>query len=126
MKIKLVTVFAILMIGMSQTNYIYASPSSESFLQFDKTTMIKKKLSDAEKQISIDYYIAAEKTIKSLLNIDPNNTRAKQLLSDCEKGILKQKEEEKNAFFQACDQNSIIALKNFIDKYPNSEYISKA
>ncbi len=123
---KLVTVFAILTIGMSQTNDIYASQKSESFQQFDKTTIIKKKLSDAEKQISNGNYIAAEKILNSLLNIDSNNSRAKQLLGECKKGILKQKENERNAFSKACNQNNINALKDFIAKYPSSEYTSKA
>ena len=123
---KLVTVLALLLIGMSQTIGVYASPSNVSFQQFDKTTIIKKKLSDAEKQISNGNYIAAEKVLNSLLNIDSNNSKAKQLLGECEKGILKQKENERIAFLKACNQNNINALKDFISKYSSSEYTSKA
>ena len=123
---KLVTSLALLLIGMTQTIDVYASPSNVSFQQFDKTTIIKKKLSDAEKQISNGNYIAAEKVLNSLLNIDSNNSKAKQLLEECEKGILKQKENERNAFLRACNSNNIYTLKDFISKYPSSEYTSKA
>lgn len=45
------------------------SASTLSMQQFDKSTMIKKKLANAQKSISNEDYIAAQNTLNSLLTI---------------------------------------------------------
>ena len=102
------------------------SASTLSMQQFDKSTMIKKKLADAQKFISNEDYIAAQNTLNSLLKLDPNNAKAKELLEECESGIKKQKQRVHQAYLDACKAGTISALQNFISKYPNSEYVSSA
>ena len=94
--------------------------------QFDKSTIIKKILADAQKYISKEDYLAAQKTLNSLLKIDPNNVKAKELLEECESGIKKQNEKIYQTYQDACKADTISALKDFISKYPNSEYVSDA
>ena len=59
------------MITMSSTNSVLAG--TMPMQQFDKSTMIKKKLSDAQNYIAKGDYVAAQKTLNSLLKLDPNN-----------------------------------------------------
>lgn len=108
------------MITMSSTNEVFASIMPMP--QFDKSTMIEKKLSDAQNYIRKELYEAAQNTLNSLLKLDPDNSRAKQLLNDCEDGIKKQKQQIYQSYIDACDANTTSALENFISKYPNSEY----
>lgn len=112
------------MITLSGTNEILAS--TMSMQQFDKSTMIKKKLSDAQNYIAKGDYVAAQNTLNSLLNLDPNNSKAKELLDICESGIKKQKQLIYQAYVDACNTCTIGSLEDFISKYPNSEYVSQA
>lgn len=122
---KLVILFFVLgMITMSSTNEVFAS--TMSMQQFDKSTMVKKKLSDAQNYIAKGDYVAAKNTLNSLLIIDPNNSKAKELLDSCESGIKKQKQLIYQAYLDACKAGTISSLENFISKYPNSEYVSHA
>ena len=75
------------MMTMSSTNNVFAS--SMTMQQFDKSTMIKKKLSDAQNYIAKGDYVAARNTLNSLLKLDHNNSKAKELLDSCESGIKK-------------------------------------
>ncbi len=90
------------------------SASTLSMQQFDKSTMIKKKLADAQKFISNEDYIAAQNTLNSLLKLDPNNAKAKELLDECESGLKKQKQRVHQAYLDACKAGNISALQNFI------------
>lgn len=102
------------------------SAGTMSMQQFDKSTMIKKKLSDAQNYIAKGNYVAAQNALNSLLKLDPNNSRAKVLLDSCEYGIKKQKQQIYQAYIEACNTGTINSLKNFISKYPNSEYAFQA
>lgn len=76
---KYIIIFFVLgMSIMSSTNSVFAD--TMSMQQFDKSTMIKKKLSDAQNFIVKGDYVAAQNTLKSLLKLDPNNSKAKELL----------------------------------------------
>lgn len=122
---KFVILFFVLgMITMSSTNEVFAS--TMSMQQFVKSTMIKKKLSDAQNYIAKGDYVAAQNTLNSLLNLDPKNSKAKELLDTCESGIKKQKQQIYQAYVDACNAGTIGSLENFISKYPNSEYVSQA
>lgn len=105
-------------------NEIFAG--SLSMQQFDKSTMVKKKLADAQRYIDNGDYVAAQNTLISLLRLDPNNSRAIELLDECESGIEIQKQQIHQAFIDACNAGSISSLENFISKYPNSEYVQDA
>ena len=109
---------------MSSTNSVFAD--TMSMQQFDKSTMIKKKLSDAQNFIAKGDYVAAQNTLKSLLKLDPNNSKAKELLDNCESGIKKQKQLIYQAYVDACNAGTISSLENFISKYPNSKYVPQA
>ena len=123
-KATIITLFMLDIFGMS--SIMQVSASTLSMLQFDKTTMIKKKIADAQKYIIYEDYLAAQNTLNSLLKIDPNNSNAKELLEECEVGIKKQKQRIHQAYQDACKAGTISALQNFISKYPNSEYVSNA
>lgn len=112
------------MMTMSSTNNVFAS--AMTMQQFDKSTMIKKKLSDAQNYIAKGDYVAAQNTLNNLLKLDPNNFKAKELLGSCESKIKKQKQLIYQAYVDACNAGTISSLQNFISKYPNSEYISQA
>jgi len=120
-------IILLLILGISGIpNIMPASASTSSMQQFDKSTMIKKKLADAQKYIANEDYIAAQKTLNSLLKLDPNNTKAKELLEECESGIKKQKQKVLQAYQDACKAGTVSALQNFITIYPTSEYVTNA
>lgn len=122
---KFIIVFFVLgMITMSSANNVFAG--TMAMQQFDKSTMINKKLSDAQNYIAKGDYVAAQNTLNSLLKIDPNNSKAKELLESCESGIKKQKQLIYQAYLDACNAGTISSLENFISKYPNSEYVLQA
>ena len=126
MKYKYAIVLLLMLGTLGMPSIISASASTLAMQQFDKSTMIKKKISDAQKYISNEDYLAAQSTINSLLKLDPNNSRAKELLEECELGIKKQKQKIYQAYQDACKEGTVSALQNFISKYPNSEYVSNA
>ena len=122
---KYIIIFFVLgMTIMSSTNSVFAD--TMSMQQFDKSTMIKKKLSDAQNFIAKGDYVAAQNTLNSLLKLDPNNSKAKELLDNCESGIKKQKQLIYQAYVDACNAGTISSLENFISKYPNSKYVPQA
>ena len=74
---KFIILFFVLgMITMSSTNSVLAG--TMPMQQFDKSTMIKKKISDAQNYIAKGDYVAAQNTLNSLLKLDPNNSKAKE------------------------------------------------
>ena len=126
MKYK-VSIIILLIFGISGIpSIMQTSASTLAMQQFDKSTMIKKKLADAQRFISNEDYIAAQNTLNSLLKLDPNNAKAKEMLEECEIGIKKQKQRVHQAYQDACKAGTVSALQNFISKYPNSEYVSNA
>ena len=127
MKYTLAFILIALLTGQDASlAYASTSASTLALQQFDKSTMIKKKLADAQKFISNEDYIAAQNTLNSLLKLDPNNAKAKELLEVCASGIKKQKQRVHQAYQDACKAGTLLALQNFISKYPNSEYVSNA
>lgn len=122
---KFIILFFVLgMITLSSTNSVFAG--TVPMQQFDKSTMIKKKISDAQNYIAKGDYVAAQKTLNSLLKLDPNNSKAKELLDNCKSGIKKKKQLIYQAYIDACNAGTTSSLENFISKYPNSEYVSQA
>lgn len=126
MKIKVFIIIIFLLGFWGIPSRTQMSASNLAMQQFDKSTMIMKKLADAQKYISNEDYLAAQNTLNSLLKIDPSNSKAKELLEECESGIKKQKQKVYQAYHDACKTGTISALQNFISKYPNSEYVSNA
>lgn len=127
MKLSHTIILIALLTGQSASlAYASTSASTLALQQFDKSTMIKKKLADAQKFISNEDYIAAQNTLNSLLKLDSNNAKAKELLKVCASEIKKQKQKVHQAYLDACKAGTISALQNFISKYPNSEYVSSA
>ena len=60
---KFIILFFVLgMITLSSTNSVFAG--TVPMQQFDKSTMIKKKISDAQNYIAKGDYVAAQKNIK--------------------------------------------------------------
>ena len=73
-KITIIILFMLVISGIP--SIMQASASTLAMQQFDKTTMIKKKIVDVQKYISNEDYHAAKNTLNSLLKIDPNNSKA--------------------------------------------------
>ena len=68
MRIK-VSIIILFILGVSgMPNIMQTTASTLAMQQFDKSTMIKKKLADAQKYISNEDYLAAQNTLNSLLN----------------------------------------------------------
>lgn len=101
-------------------------PELEAVAQFDKSTMISKKLRSAQESMDKGDYQAAINTLNSLLKLSPNHSKAKEMLDQCKQGIKQQKAREEQAFKDACKSGSIDALNGFISRYPNSEYVKSA
>ena len=101
-------------------------PEVEVVAQFDKSTMISKKLRSAQESMDKGDYQAAINTLNSLLKLSPNHSKAKEMLDQCKQGIKQQKAREEQAFKDACKSGSIDALNGFISRYPNSEYVKSA
>ena len=98
----------------------------ETVTQFDKSTMINKKLSSAQASMDKGDYQSAINTLNSLLKISPNHSKAKEMLDKCRQGVKQQKAREEQAFKDACKSGSTDALNDFIHRYPNSEYVKAA
>lgn len=126
MKYKQNTILLLMLGSLGMPSIISASANTLAMQQFDKSTMIKKKLSDTQKYIANEDYLAAQNTLNSLLKLDPNNSKAKELLEECELGINKQKQRVYQAYQDACKDGTMSALQNFISMYPNSEYVPNA
>ena len=61
----------------------YASTTANRICQFDKSTMIKQKLKKAQECINNGNYSGAKNYLNGVLKLDPNNARAKELLTVC-------------------------------------------
>lgn len=58
-----------------------------------------------------------------MLKLSPSNTHAKSLLDTCKRGVVAQKQKEKEAYEKACIDGSVTALQAFISKYPKSSFV---
>lgn len=101
-------------------------PEVVTVAQFDKSTMISKKLRSAQESMDKGDYQSAINTLNSLLKLSPNHSKAKEMLDQCKQGIKQQKAREEQAFKDACKSGSTDALNSFIRRYPNSEYVKSA
>ena len=75
---------AIILIALLTGQYAslaYASTSVNVICQFDKSTMIKQKLKKAQECINNGNYSGAKNYLNGVLNLDPNNAKAKELLA---------------------------------------------
>lgn len=64
----------------------FASTSVNSICQFDNSTMIKEKLKKAQECINNGNYSGAKNYLNGVLKLDPNNAKAKELLTVCNNG----------------------------------------
>ena len=71
-------------------------------------------------------YVGAMKCLERVLKINPNNSEALSLMETCKQHIQEQRQREQRAYEEACSQEGVTALKNFISRYPNSEYVKQA
>lgn len=111
--------FLMIAIGVSAKTSMY----DIVYVQFDKTTMIKKKIADARMQIARGNYQAAINTINSIIRLDPENETAASLMQECEDGIARQKAKEYQDYLKASRSGSVPEMESFIAMYPQSEYV---
>lgn len=85
MKLFLAIVLAVLLVGTSKS---FATSMSviNGVYQFDKNSMIQQKLKKAEECINQGNYTAAKNYLESVLKLDKNNAKAKELLLVCKNG----------------------------------------
>lgn len=100
--------------------------SVPAVLQFNKASILKKKLESARSQIKNENYDAARKTINSIFKIDPDNEEANDLLAELEKGVEERRQRWHREYLSACNQDGTEALQKFIVKYPQSEDVAEA
>lgn len=91
-KILLLSMFSFI-VGMANL-YADMSKSSTLFLQFDKNTIIQKKLKKAQQYIAHEQYPEARILLNGVLRLSPNNARAKSLLGKCRECVLKKRQED--------------------------------
>ena len=111
--------FLMIAIGVSAKTSMY----DIVYVQFDKTTMIKKKIADARMQIARGNYQAAINTINSIIRLDPENETAASLMQECEDGIARQKAKEYQDYLKASRSGSVPEMESFIAMYPQSVYV---
>ena len=97
------------------------TPEYQGF-HFDKNTMISKKINKAKAYIEKGDYVAAQSLLNGVLKLSPSNTQAKSLLDACKRGVVAQKQKEKEAYERACLEGSVAALQAYISKYPKSSF----
>lgn len=100
--------------------------SVPAVFQFNKTSILKKKLESARSQIRVENYDAARKTINSIFKIDPDNEEANDLLTTLEKSIEQRRQRWHQEYLAACSQDGTQALQDFVAKYPQSEDVENA
>lgn len=122
MKKLLVSVFAAFVcVNLTATSFAY-SPEYQGF-HFDKNTMISEKINKAKAYIEKGDYVAAQSLLNGVLKLSPSNTQAKSLLDTCKRGVIAQKQKEKEAYEKVCLDGSVVALQAFISKYPKSSFV---
>lgn len=122
MKKFLIFIFASFVCADLGATIVADSPEYQSF-HFDKNTMISKKINKAKIYIEKGDYIAAQSLLNGVLKLSPSNTHAKSLLDTCKRGVVAQKQKEKEAYEKACIDGSVAALQAFISKYPKSSFV---
>lgn len=121
MKKFLVSIFIALVCTNLPIISLAYTPEYQGF-HFDKNTMISKKINKAKAYIEKGDYVAAQSLLNGVLKLSPSNTQAKSLLDACKRGVVAQKQKEKEAYDRACLDGSVAALQAFISKYPKSSF----
>lgn len=91
----------------------------------NKGVEVRANLKQAQYLLEHSDYVNAKKKAERVLQLDPKNVEATQLLSKCNSKINQQIELENNAYKQAISNGSLVALKAFVNKYPRSQYRNK-
>lgn len=93
-----------------------------SLHQIDKKTEISANLRQAKYMMDNNNYSGAKKKLDRVLELDPSNAEANNLIVECKIKVEQIRKKEKAAFQDACKKNTISALRIFIDEHPNSEF----
>lgn len=85
MKLSYIIILNALLIGQYYS-LTFALTSVNGICQFDKSTMIKEKLKKAQECSNNCNYLGAKNHLIGILNLNLNNSKAKELLAVCNNG----------------------------------------
>lgn len=91
--------------------------------QFDKGTIIRKKLANAERLMREQHdYKNARQLIDEVLKIDPENTNALSLLKELNELVSLARQTEQQLYEDAVAANTLVASQEFLKRFPDSKY----
>ena len=114
----LVPIFDVVAVDAS-TNYVLRT--ALALQQKDKKTEISANLRQAKYMMENNNYSGAKKKLDRVLELDPSNVEANNLIAECKIKVDQIRKIEKTEFQDACKKNTISALRMFVDEHPNSE-----
>lgn len=91
--------------------------------QFDKGTIIRKKLANAERLMREQHdFKNARQLIDEVLKIDPDNANAQSLLKELNELVSLARQTEQQLYEDAVAANTLVSLQEFLKRFPDSKY----
>lgn len=117
-----------LLFVVAPTDYVYGLEKDDAtvLVSPDKRNEIAANMRQARHYMEKGDYVSAKKKLERVLELDEEHAEALRLLEECDEMIELQREVEREALQDAIDAGSVKALKDFIDQYPKSEFVSQA
>lgn len=125
LKLWLLMVFGVLFADC-QLLMAFECGSSEVELSIDNKKVIEAFMRQAKHFMENGDYISAKNKLEKVLELNENHAEAIALLGECQTKIEQQRAAERDALNSAISARSIKALRDFIEQYPKSEYVSQA
>lgn len=120
----------LLLLSLSLSPALWAERKSEriaaSVVSPDKKTEIEANLRQAKHYMEKGDYVAAKQKLERVLELDKDHAEAKRLLAECDQKIEAQKKREYDELDKAVKAGTELALRNYIDRYPNGTYVEQA
>lgn len=87
---------------------------------------IRALLAQAQNYLDKSDYVGAKKKLELVLQENPNHAKALSLMEICNREVEKQVARERVAYEDAVRNGSVESLRQFIARYPESDFVSKA
>lgn len=121
----LVIVLSALFPTMGYSHVVDKTEAME-YPKVDDNTRIRALLRQADNYLNNGNYSAAQKKLELVLQEQPDNEKALELMAICNREVEKQLRKERVEYDNARSQGTIEAFQQFINKYPESEYSIEA
>ena len=95
-------------------------------MDVNDTPRIRALLAQAQNYLDRSDYVAAKKKLELVLQENPNHAKALSLMEICNREVEKQVARERVAYEDAVRNGSVEALRQFITRYPESDFVSQA